>query len=208
MLDIKAFEEAKLRTQPYPYVVVENFILPDVLPSVLKDFPKIQHGGSIPLAEVDGGPNFSALVDAIEGEEFRRAIAQKFDKDLYGYPVMTTVRGQMRQKDGRIHTDSKTKVMTILLYFNDNWTQVGGRLRVLNDGDSLDNFVEEIIPNAGTLVVFDVTDNCWHGHSPCIGDRRSIQTNYVTSEAAKGKHKVLHKLSTKLKKAATKIGLK
>jgi len=207
MLNLSAFDKAELRTQPYPYVVVENFILPDALSGVLKDFPEVEHGGSIPLAEVQAGAEFTKLVEEIEGNAFRHAIAKKFNKQLDEYPVMTTVRGQMRQKDGRIHTDSKTKVMTILVYFNDNWTQLGGRLRVLDNGNSLDNYIEEIIPAAGTLVVFEVTDNCWHGHSPCTGERRSIQTNYVTSEAAKGKHKVLHRLSAKLKKAARKIGI-
>jgi len=207
MLNLSALDKAELKTQPYPYLVVENFILSDALPDVLNDFPEIEHGGSIPLAEVKGGAKFTELVEEIEGNTFRHAIAKKFNKELDEYPVMTTVRGQMRQKDGRIHTDSKTKVMTILVYFNDNWTQLGGRLRVLDNGDSLENYVEEIIPSAGTLVVFEVTDNCWHGHSPCTGVRKSIQTNYVTSEAAKGKHKVLHRLSAKLKKVASKIGV-
>lgn len=208
MLDLKAFEQTELRTHPYPYIVVENFILPEALQDVLKDFPEVDHGGSIPIAEVTPGEAFDKLVKEIEGEDFRQAIAKKFNKDLDDYPVMTTVRGQMREKDGRIHTDSKTKVITILVYFNENWTQLGGRLRVLNDGENLENYVEEIIPNAGTLVVFEVTDNCWHGHSPCTGERRSIQTNYVTSEAAKGKHRVMHRLSAKVKKAASKMGLK
>ena len=45
-----------------------------------------------------------------------------------------------RAKDGQIHTDSKDKIITVLLYLNENWQQPGGRLRILRSGQNVDDF--------------------------------------------------------------------
>lgn len=200
MLQLDALRNAPLRIDPYPYTVVTDFIQHDKLAAVLRDFPDIQHAGSIPVEEAAGGDAYRALLQALEGNEFRQVVADKFDITLDDFPIMTTVRGVMREKDGRIHTDSKTKVITVLLYLNETWDQPGGHLRVLRNDLDIDDYVEEIPPLAGTLLVFRVTDNCWHGHTPVAGKRLSIQMNYLVGEAAKGKHQFLHRLSARVKK--------
>ena len=200
MLELDAFSNERLRTDPYPYLVVPGFVQGDALGSVLRDFPDIQHPGSIPISEVTGGEAYQALLAELQGNAFRRVVADKFGLSLEGLPILTTVRGVMREKDGRIHTDSKTKVVTVLVYLNDSWEAEGGNLRVLRDGENIENFVEEVPPTAGTLIAFKVTDNCWHGHKPVVGKRLSIQMNYLVGEAAKGKHQFFHGLSAKLKK--------
>ncbi len=200
MLELNAFSNERLRTDPYPYLVVPGFVQGDALAAVLQDFPDIQHPGSIPVSEVSGGEAYESLLQEMQSDAFRRVVADKFGFSLEGFPIMTTVRGVMREKDGRIHTDSKTKVVTVLLYLNDSWEAEGGNLRVLRDGEDIENFVEEVPPSAGTLMAFKVTDNCWHGHKPVVGKRLSIQMNYLVGEAAKGKHQFFHRLSAKLKK--------
>lgn len=200
MLELDAFSNERLRTDPYPYLVVPGFVQGEALAAVLQDFPDIQHPGSIPISEVAGGKAYDSLLSELQSDEFRRVVADKFGLSLEGFPIMTTVRGVMREKDGRIHTDSKTKVVTVLLYLNDSWEAEGGNLRVLRDGENIENFVEEVPPSAGTLMAFKVTDNCWHGHKPVVGKRLSIQMNYLVGEAAKGKHQFFHRLSAKLKK--------
>lgn len=200
MLELNLFSSERLRTDPYPYIVVPGFVQGEALESVLQDFPDIQHPGSIPISEVTGGEAYRALLAELQGDAFRRVVADKFGFSLEGFPIMTTVRGVMREKDGRIHTDSKTKVVTVLLYLNDSWEAEGGNLRVLRDAENIENFVEEVPPSAGTLMAFKVTDNCWHGHKPVVGKRLSIQMNYLVGEAAKGKHQFFHRLSAKFKK--------
>lgn len=200
MLQLEALRNAPLRIDPYPYTVVPDFIQRDRLAAVLRDFPDIQHAGSIPVEEITGGEAYRALLQALEGDAFRQVVADKFDIALDDFPIMTTVRGVMRDKDGRIHTDSKTKVITVLLYLNETWEQSGGHLRVLRNDLDINDYVEEISPLAGTLMVFKVTDNCWHGHTPVEGKRLSIQMNYLIGEAAKGKHQFIHRLSARVKK--------
>ena len=200
MLELETFSNERLRTDPYPYIVVPGFVQGEALSAVLQDFPEIQHPGSIPISEVSGGEAYESLLTEMQSDAFRRVVADKFGFSLDGFPIMTTVRGVMREKDGRIHTDSKTKVVTVLLYLNDSWEAEGGNLRVLRDGENIENFVEEVPPSAGTLMAFKVTDNCWHGHKPVVGKRLSIQMNYLVGEAAKGKHQFFHRISAKLKK--------
>ena len=200
MLELNLFSSERLRTDPYPYIVVPGFVQGEALESVLQDFPDIEHPGSIPVSAVSGGKAYEALLSELQSDAFRRVVADKFGFSLEGFPTMTTVRGVMREKDGRIHTDSKTKVVTVLLYLNNSWEAEGGNLRVLRDGENIENFVEEVPPSAGTLMAFKVTDNCWHGHKPVVGKRLSIQMNYLVGEAAKDKHQFFHRLSARLKK--------
>ncbi len=199
MLNIAALKQATLKTQPYPYFVLSDSLEAGSLADVLRDFPSIEVGGSIPISATRAGAAFLQLIEELNSNEFRQIIADKFSIKLEDNPIVTTVRGVMRKKDGRIHTDSKSKVITILIYFNENWSADGGRLRILESSDDINNYVEEVTPLAGTMVAFQVTDNCWHGHTPIEGKRLSLQMNYLVSGAAQSKHQLLHRLSAKLK---------
>ncbi|MGI9293765.1 MAG: 2OG-Fe(II) oxygenase family protein [Pseudomonadales bacterium] len=200
MLKLDALQQTPVSPQPYPYLVVPQIIEEEYLPQLVAGFPDITHPGSIPVAEANGGPLFHALIEELEGDTMRQTIAEKFQLDLNGLPVFTTLRGVMRAKDGAIHRDSKTKIITLLLYFNEAWEQPGGRLRILRSDSNLDDYADEITPVAGRMLLFKVTDNCWHGHIPVEGKRFSIQLNYLVGKAAKGKHQFFHSLSAKLKK--------
>jgi SM-20-related protein len=113
--------------------------------------------------------------------------------------MVITLRGYSRAKDGRIHTDSKSKMATILIYFNDEWVAETGKLRILRSED-MDDYVAEVAPNAGTMIAFKVTDNCWHGYPAFEGTRQSIQINFVEDDKAATKHGRRHGWTAKLKK--------
>ena len=114
---------------------------------------------------------------------------------------MYTVRGFCRARDGKIHTDSKTKIITVLLYMNDDsWESSTGRLRLLRNGTDLEDYVTEVEPSGGTLLVFKRAENSWHGHKPISGQRRAIQLNWVTSQDVVDSEQRRHQFSTKLKK--------
>ena len=70
---------------------------------------------------------------------------------------MITVRGRSDGKDGRIHTDSATKIITLLLYLNPSW-EAAGRLRLLRGPDDLDDYAAEVPPLAGTMLAFRRSD--------------------------------------------------
>mgnify|MGYP003393202902 FL=1 len=135
----------------------------------------------------------------IQGPEMTALMAQKFAVDLSRRPTMVTVRGQCRATDGKIHTDSKTKLITVLLYMNGKWEQPGGRLRLLRSPDNLDDAFAEVPPDQGTLLAFKNQPNAWHGHESFAGPRRAIQLNWVTSHSVVLKEQWRHRLSAFIK---------
>jgi hypothetical protein len=204
-LDIAAAQNAPVKRDPFPYFIVPGFIKSEVLPALEKDYPDVTKPGSFPLDTVQGGPAFDTLMEELRGPEFRNVVAQKLGIDLKGKPTMVTVRGCTRARDGQIHTDSKTKLVTVLLYMNGQWEAPGGRLRLLRSPDNLNDIIEEIPPQAGTLLVFLNAPNAWHGHEPFEGKRRTIQLNWVSSQGVVIREQLRHKISAffkSFKKAA------
>ena len=199
-LDFAALDRTPLERQPYDHLMVENFVLPDAFRQVSTDFPKVPGPGSHPPSELDIHGAFAGLMAELDGPAFRRAMEQKFDVDLTGRPTMYTVRGFVREKDGEIHTDSKTKILTVLLYMNEGWESDGGRLRILRSGTNLDDYTSEVPPYGGTLLVFRRSDNSWHGHRPHSGPRRAIQLNWVTNQDVVAREQGRHRFSTRVKK--------
>ena len=204
LLNIDAIAASAVNQQPYPFFVVEQSLQAEQIGALMKDFPELNEGGSFTLDGLNPGPSFNALIAELNGPEFRRQVSQKLDLDLDELPMVVTLRGISRAKDGRIHTDSASKIATILIYFNEPWTAASGRLRVLNSNNMDD--MAEVIPNAGTMMAFKVTDNCWHGYPSFDGVRRSIQINFVADAAAVKKHHNRHGWTARLKGLKTLFG--
>src|SRR3990170_5006056 len=189
MLDFAKIESTPVESDPYPYLIVENVLIGDDLTALPGELPKVREGGAIPVADVTGGPSFDRLVGELEGERFRKLLADKFAIDLDGLEVATTFRGMMRWRDGVIHTDTPAKAITVLLYLNTDSGPDQASLRILRSGDDIDDYVAEVPPRIGTMVMFKVTDNCWHGHKPMVGKRSSLQLNYLSGKEVKGHEK-------------------
>jgi hypothetical protein len=200
MLQLGKFREANLVTDPFAYVVVRDFLSRDGLDAARRDFPQVPGPGSHPPGQLDINGQFKALIDELLGPEFEQAVAEKFAVDLKGRPTMYTVRGFCRARDGKIHPDSETKIITVLLYLNDDaWPSDGGRLRLLRNATDLDDYIEEIEPAGGTLLVFRRADNSWHGHHSYEGPRRAVQLNWVTDESVVRREQGRHGIGSKIK---------
>jgi SM-20-related protein len=200
VLNADALRKAALVTEPFPYLVIDNLIRPEALAGVVESFPVVPKRGSVPLDTVSYSGAFATLMEEMHSTELRDLIGERLGMDLSDKPPMITVRGRTDTKDGDIHTDSKSKLVTLLLYLNPGWQAPGGRLRLLYNDKDLDRYAAEISPEAGRSVIFKVTPNCWHGHEHFIGERRSVQLNYVTSDEARQGHLKRHRFSVFLKK--------
>ncbi len=200
MIDYELFRKTPLVREPFDHLVVSGFLQRETMEPVLSGFPPIKKGGSFPVSELSFGPGFASLLEELRGPDLRSAVEEKFALDLEGRPAMITVRGQARPKDGRIHTDAVTKIVTVLLYLNSGWKDEGGRLRLLRSGASLEDYFADVPPEAGTAVFFRCTDNAWHGHTPYVGERRAIQLNWVTDENVVRHEERRHRFSARLKK--------
>jgi hypothetical protein len=199
-LDLERFEATALQRAPFDFLIVPGFLKPEAMPAIERDFPAIASGGSFPSTSLTCGPAFAALLEELQSPAVTAAFEQKFGLDLAGRPTMVTLRGQSRPKDGGIHTDSKTKLVTALIYLNSAWESDGGRLRMLNGPDDLEDYAAEVPPEAGTLVAFRCSPEAWHGHKPFVGQRRSIQLNWLTDESVLRRELKRHAFSAWTKK--------
>jgi len=200
LLDIAALRATPLKTEPYDYVVVPGFVGGEALEKVIADFPRIGSTGSIPPSELDIRGAFEGMLAEMDAPEFREAIEQKFGVDLSSRPTMFTVRGHCARTNGKIHTDTESKIITVLLYLNRDWEAGGGRLRILKNGDDLNAVADEVPPTGGTLLIFRRSENSWHGHEPFEGERRVVQMNWVRDESVVAHEQRRHRFTALLKR--------
>ena len=96
-----------------------------------------------------------------------------------------------------------SKQVTALIYLISDWPHSGGRLRLLNGPDDIEDMIAEVPPVAGTLIAFRRSDNSWHGHKLFDGERRSIMLNWMTSAAATRHEISRHAMSSRFKQLVT-----
>jgi SM-20-related protein len=207
ILDLEKLRAQPLVREPFPFVVASGMLKPGAIQALSRDFPPIGDGGVYPVDILPLGPSMRRLVEEVSGPEFRQAVEEKFGLDLEGRPPMVTLRGRSRDKDGRIHRDSDDKVVSLLLYLNEDWPHNTGNLRLLRSPDDLESTVAEVPSIAGTLVIFEVKPNGWHGHHRFVGERRVLMLNYMTGAAALERELKRHRFSAQVKGLKKRIGL-
>jgi SM-20-related protein len=181
VLDLAAVRDAPLSRDPYDFFLGSGFLKEGRMDDLRRDFPDIRKPGFLTVDEVALAGAFRELVDELEGPELTEELSKKFGRDLHPFPRLTTIRKLSQAKDGRIHTDGPSKVMTLLVYMNDAWSaDEGGRLRVLYDGEHFEPFKAEVPPTMGTVFAFLRSDHSWHGHKPFAGERRVVQVAWIT----------------------------
>jgi SM-20-related protein len=201
-LDYAGFESTPLAGAPFPHLLVPNFIARPDVARIGADFPLLPGPGAFPPGTFDLSGHFAALIEELTGPRFRSAVERKFGMDLSLFPLVYTVRGEVRAQDGGVHTDSKSKLVTVLLYLNEDWSAEGGRLRLLRSADGLAEPVVEIAPVGGTLLVFRRGENSWHGHLPHSGRRRAVQLNWMRDAQIATREQNRHLWSARIKKLA------
>ena len=204
MLDLDRFVAAPLVRDPFDHLILHGFLHPPALAAVLADFPDVAAPGLFPVSALARRGAFARLVDAIRDPALGRAFGEKFGLSLAGRPLLITVRGLCHPRDGSVHTDSRSKLVSALLYLNDGWEESGGRLRLLRSGN-IDDVAAEVPPEAGTLVVFRRSERSFHGHLPFAGARRYIMLNWLTGLASATRETARHRLSAGVKHLASRL---
>ncbi len=198
-------DRTPVAAMPFPHVVIERFVPDAMLRQVVGGLPKLDRGGSYPIEGLKLGSAGAALMRSLEGPRFRKAVATKFGLALDDAPTMVTLRGASREKDGRIHRDSDSKRVTVLLYLNpqtDAWARQQGCLRLLRNDADLENYAVEVPPVDGTLLVFPNGPTSWHGHKQFVGQRYVVQLNYMTNDGKARSELRRHKMSSFIKRLA------
>lgn len=173
---------------PFPLFVLEGMLPAAANDTLEADFPRYSSAGFFPYAPEDCGPSVRAVVEQMTSPEFGEAVGRQLGiEGLGAKPTLATLCRSLNRRHGTIHTDSRSKVVTALLYLNEDWPDTSdGCLRFLariNDIDAL--VAPEVRPIYGTLAAFKREDNSFHGHLPFEGERRVVQVAWLTSEEEK-----------------------
>ena len=196
LINLSAVQEAQHSREPYDHLLASKFLKEDAIDEIRRDFPDIDKPGYLTVDEVKLHGRFKQLIEELEGPELTEALSKKFGIDLHPYPRLTTIMKRSQPKYGAIHTDGPSKVMTMLVYMNDEWGEdTGGRLRVLYDGEHFEPYKVEVPPTMGTVFGFLRSDNSWHGHRPFAGERKVIQIAWVRDEKELERKKSRNKMA-------------
>lgn len=200
--------DATLREQPFPFLIAPGQLPMAAAVELDRDFPRYPSAGFFPYVPEECGPSIVALVDRISSPEYAAELGRRLGvPDLANHPVLVTICRHLNRRHGTIHTDSKSKIASALVYLTPDWPHgSAGSLRFLTRIDSIDALAApEVLPVYGTLVAFRRTDNSFHGHLPFEGERRVIQFAWLTSEDEKLRKTRRGRFSRLLKKLFGKL---
>lgn len=200
LIDYQRFVATRLEREPFDYLVVPGFVPAPIAIAAAEAFPNADLPGVLPAPDAPPDNAFGQLLTALRSRRLTGVFAAKFNRGLSTDRLMVTLRARTRPADGRIHTDSTTKVVTALIYLNGEWSDAGGRLRLLRSPDDIDDMIAEVPPLAGTLIAFRRTANSWHGHKPYDGSRRAIMLNWMTDAATARRELRRHVVSAGVKR--------
>jgi hypothetical protein len=186
LIDPARLDEARctVRGEPFAFLVARGQ-LPDAAADVLgRDFPRYESAGFFPYEPQECGPSIVACVEALTAPAFAQALGERLGiEHLERHPPLVTICRLLNKRHGTIHTDSRSKLATALLYLESEWPHgSAGALRFLARIDSIDDMVApEVAPLYGSLVAFRRAEDSFHGHLPFEGQRRVIQVAWLTS---------------------------
>jgi hypothetical protein len=169
--------------EPFPYLIATRTVDPGARAALRSGFPVSGQAGFIPHQPADCGPEFNRLIAEIVAPAFADELGDRLGiPHLSAHPVLVTVCSRLNRRHGTIHTDSRSKIASALLYLNEDWVPgSAGSLRLLARDDDIEALLTpEIPPLFGTLVAFRRTANSFHGHLPFEGERRVVQFAWLT----------------------------
>jgi len=205
LLDAARLDRADtlVREAPFAFLIARDQLPANAASALAADFPRYASAGFFPWDAAECGPSLNRLVEDLTSRAFADAIGAHLGvPDLGAYPSLVTICRSLNKRHGTIHTDSKSKIVTALVYLNEDWPDIdGGCLRFLNRIDDIDDLVvPPVRPLYGTLVAFRRAENSFHGHLPHEGERRVVQVAWLTSEEEKLRKTQRGRLSRLFKK--------
>lgn len=213
----RANAERYRSAQPFPHVVLDDFVPGDVVERVVAEFPSredawdlyVDDGNSLKLATSDEsrmGPATRQLI-----AEFNGGAMIEFLEVLTGIsglvPDPHLVGGGLHQLGSggflRVHADfnrherlNLDRRINLLLYLNPGWKEeYGGNLELWSR--DMSSCVRQIAPEAGRCVIFNTTDFSFHGNpqpvsAPDEQPRRSLAFYYYSNGRPEEERSEIH----------------
>jgi len=179
--------------EPFAYLIALGMVDEAAQGALREGFPASKQAGFIPHQPADCGADFNRLIAEITTPAFADMLGERLGVPrLSDFPVLVTTCTRMNKRHGTIHTDSRSKIASALLYLNENWMTShaetpgsAGCLRLLAKVDDIESMLTpEIPPLFGTLVALRRSENSFHGHLPFEGERRVIQFAWLADRDA------------------------
>lgn len=211
MLQMQTLSTVKVVRDPYPYIVIDNFLDDDLAQQVEREFPRLEemprHSPDYQLldgwhsnphdAAIAGRPGLKRLFKMLESAEFREQLREVFgvEQQLYCDPEYQGAGLLAAKKGGvhKIHRDRNRHLtthfyrrLTLLVYFNVGWKPgYGGEIN-LWDRKIEDNV--ELAPLFNRCVVFENTRYAFHSVADVAMPegmiRKAINFYYYTEKPA------------------------
>lgn len=202
--------EAFMSAKPFPHIVIDNFLEPELAHNIKEEFPKpeemeqhgtnkkVLNGFQINPREVRDRPAIKAMFDFLESEDVRnwlKTICNSETEILCDPEYMGA--GLLVAKDGGIHKvhrdrnrHPKTRLyprLVLLLYFNEEWiSEYGGCFELW---DKNINECISIEPLFNRCIIFENLRYSYHGisdvHLPPGMARKALNFYYYTAEIPK-----------------------
>src|SRR5437899_5532978 len=114
--------DTAVREQPFCFLVARAQLPEQAASELERDFPKYSGAGFFPYEDKDCGPSINRLITELTDPAVASAVGAKLGIERLGqYPTLVTLCRALNKRHGTIHTDSKSKVATALLYLNESW---------------------------------------------------------------------------------------
>lgn len=201
---------------PFPHIVIDDFLPPEVLDGVLEEFPapgekwkQFDNQAEIKLANnveermgsytrhVINQFNCSAMCHFIEVVTGIPSIIP--DPHLFGGGLHQLVPGGFLKihADYNWHKELKLhRRVNLILYLNKDWKdEYGGHLELWDE--PMENCVQKVLPIFNRAVIFTTTSTSWHGNPGIIAcpegnSRKSLAFYYYTQDRPEGEKQGPH----------------
>lgn len=199
----EALHAEYVNNNPFPHIVIDNFLPQDLLRRVLEEFPKREQGRfndehsrlktGYQMEKITS-PLITNLIDSLNSSPFLEFLEQMTgikglitDPHQAGGGLHETARGGHLSihADFNMHSHLRTRRrMNLILFLNENWQEDYGGALELWETD-MSRKAKAVLPVIGRAVVFNTESDTFHGHPDpltCPDNiyRRSLALYYYT----------------------------
>jgi Rps23 Pro-64 3,4-dihydroxylase Tpa1-like proline 4-hydroxylase len=195
-----------LAAAPYPHIAIDNFLHPEILDAVARDFPSWDSGQWGAMIDKDQR-KFAANVVSKMAPSVRRVLYFMNSREIVNFlEKLTGIEGLIPDphyagggchelRPGgflKVHADFNwhgqmrlDRRINLLVYLNNDWQpEYGGNLELWDA--TMSHKVAEYAPLFNRCVIFNTTDNSYHGNPvpvscPPDRSRRSLAFYYYTN---------------------------
>jgi Rps23 Pro-64 3,4-dihydroxylase Tpa1-like proline 4-hydroxylase len=191
---------------PFPHIAIDNFLRPEILDAVVRDFPSRDSAQWGAMIDKDQ-KKFAANVPARMAPSVRRVLYFLNSREIVNFlEKLTGIEGLVPDphyagggchelRPGgflKVHADFNwhkqmrlDRRINLLIYLNKDWQpEYGGNLELWDE--TMSHKVADYLPLFNRCVIFSTTDNSFHGNPvpvncPPGSSRRSLAFYYYTN---------------------------